>query len=270
VGSIRAVGERTEHVPGTFSWVECATSDLDGATAFYEGLLGWGHADTPIDESSVYRMFQVGGKSVAAAFTQREEERSHGIPPHWNNYVTVSSADDAASRIGELGGNVLVDPFDVFTAGRMVVFSDPTGAIVSLWEARESIGAEVVNEPGTLTWNELATTDVDKAKSFFSDLLGWTYDDVGTDETPYTTIRNGGRMNGGMRPLADQEKQMGVPPNWTPYFVSADIEKDATRIGELGGGVVAGPMSVLAGSKIAVARDPQGAVFALFEGETED
>jgi predicted enzyme related to lactoylglutathione lyase len=264
------MGERTEHSPGTFSWVECATTDLDGATAFYEGLLGWSHEDSPIDDSSVYRMFQLGSTAVAAAFEQRAEERRHGIPPHWNNYVTVASVDDTATRVGELGGNLLMDPFDVFDSGRMVAFSDPTGAILSLWEPRRHIGAQLVNDPGCLTWNELSTTDVERAKSFYGDLLGWTYEDVGTDENPYTTIRNGDRMNGGVRPLSDPEKQMGVPPNWMPYFVSADIDKHVAQIGNLGGRVMVGPMSVLQGSRIAVAGDPQGAVFALFEGETED
>ena len=57
--------------------------------------------------------------------------RSHGIPPHWNNYVTVASADDTAARVNELGGNLMLDPFDVFDSGRMAVFTDPTGAVLS-------------------------------------------------------------------------------------------------------------------------------------------
>ena len=264
------MGERTSHAPGTFSWVDLSTADLVGATAFYEGLFGWSHEDAPMGDDAVYRMFKADGKNVGAASEQRDEERSHGIPPHWNNYVTVSSVDDAGGRVNELGGNLMMDPFDVFDAGRMAVLSDPTGAVLCLWEARANIGAEIVNEPGTLTWNELATTDVERAKRFYSDLLAWKFEDIGSDEMPYTTIRNGERMNGGVRPLGDQEKQMGVPPNWMPYFVSADIDKDTARVGELGGQVMVGPMSILQGSRVAVARDPQGAVFALFEGETED
>jgi predicted enzyme related to lactoylglutathione lyase len=178
------MGERTEYPAGTFSWVECATSDLDGATGFYESLFGWQHADSPIDDTSVYRMFQLRGKAVAAAFAQREEERSHGIPPHWNNYVTVASVDDTAGQVSGLGGNLLMDPFDVFDSGRMVAFSDPTGAILSLWEPRESIGAERVNDPGSFTWNELSTTDVDKAKEFYGELLGWTYETTAETRIP--------------------------------------------------------------------------------------
>ena len=264
------MAERAEYPPGTFSWVECATSDLDGATAFYENLFGWQHVDSPIDETNVYRMFQLGGKAVAAAFAQRDEERSHGIPPHWNNYVTVASVDDTAARVNTLGGNLLMDPFDVFDAGRMVAFSDPTGAILSLWEPRSSIGAERVNDPGSLTWNELSTSDVDKAKSFYSELFGWTHEDHGDDANQYTVIQNQGRMNGGIRPLGDEERRRGVPPNWMPYFTTTDIEQSIANIGELGGQVMVGPISPIGPSRIAVAADPQHAVFALFEGETDD
>lgn len=267
---MRAVGERTSHSPGTFSWVDLATTDLEGATAFYGGVFGWEHHDNPIGDGAVYRMFRLGGRDVAAASQQRDEERAHGIPPHWNNYVTVASVDDTASRVNALGGNLMMDPFDVFDSGRMTVLSDPTGAILSLWEPREHIGAQLVNDPGAFTWNELSTTDVDKAKAFFADLLGWSYEDVGTAEMPYATIRNGGRMNGGIRPQGDQERQMGIPPNWIPYFTSAEIEQSVAKVGELGGRVMVGPMSILQGSRIAVAADPQGAAFALFEGETED
>lgn len=263
------MGERTEHAVGTFSWVDLTTTDLDGAAAFYKGLFGWDHVDAPIGDDAVYRMFQLRGKSVAAGVEQGAEQRSHGIPPHWNNYVTVASADDTAARVNGLGGNLMMDPFDVFESGRMAIFTDSTGAVLSVWEPRAHIGAELVNDPGCLSWNELSTTDVDKAKSFYADLFGWSYEDVGTDEMPYTTIRNGDRMNGGIRPLGDPEKQMGVPPNWIPYFTSARLEQSLASMGELGGSVMVGPMSVLQNSRIALVRDPQGVAFALFEGETD-
>ncbi len=264
------MGERTSHSPGTFSWVDLATADLEGATAFYEGLLGWDHADSPIGDGAVYRMFQLRGKPVGAASQLRSEERSHGIPPHWNSYVTVAAVDDTAARVNELGGNLIVDPFDVFDSGRMTVLSDPTGAMLSLWEPRENIGARIVNDTGALCWNELSTPDVDRAEAFYSDLLGWRYEDVGTDEMPYATIRNGDRMNGGIRPLGEPEMRGGIPPNWMPYFTSADIDRDAARVGELGGQLIAGPIQIPQGATILVARDPQGVVFALFAGETED
>jgi predicted enzyme related to lactoylglutathione lyase len=264
------MGERTSHAPGTFSWVDLSTTDPDGAKGFYGPLFGWEFDDQPLPDGGVYTMCHVDGKDACALAAQQEQERSVGIPPHWNNYITVASADDSASKARDVGGDVLVDPFDVMDVGRMAVIADPAGAAFCIWEPRSNIGAEIVNEPGTLTWNELASSDVDQAKTFYGDLFGWTFEDVGTAENPYTTIRNGGRMNGGVRPLGEQEKQMGVPPNWMPYFVTEDADQSGTRVGELGGKVMVGPMAILQGSRIVISQDPQGAFFALFEGETED
>jgi uncharacterized protein len=264
------MGERTSYAPGCFSWVDLSTTDPDGAKGFFGPLFGWEFDDQPIPDGGTYTMCRVDGKNVCALSAQQDQERSMGIPPHWNNYVTVADVDEAAGKARDVGGNVIVEPFDVLDAGRMAVIADPAGAVFEIWEPRANIGAELVNEPGTLTWNELSTSDVDQAKKFYGDLFGWTFEDVGNDEFPYATIRLDGRMNGGVRPLGEQERQMGVPPNWLPYFVSQDSEQSAERIGELGGNVMVGPMSILQGSKIVVATDPQGAVFALFEGATED
>jgi uncharacterized protein len=261
------MGERTSHAPGTFSWVDLSTPDLDAGTAFYESLLGWSHNDVDTGDGGIYRMFQLGGKDVAAGSGQREEERSQGVPPHWNNYATVESVDATAERAGELGGSVMVPPFDVLEAGRMSVIADPTGAVVCLWEPRASIGAEIVNDAGALCWNELSTNDVAKAKTFYSALLGWRFEDQ-TEPMPYTRIYVGDRMNGGIRALGDQEREAGVPPNWMPYFSTADIESSTAQVKELGGTVMVGPM-IMNEIKMTVAQDPTGAVFALFEGPTQ-
>jgi predicted enzyme related to lactoylglutathione lyase len=163
---------------------------------------------------------------------------------------------------------VVMEPFDVMDVGRMAVLSDPTGAFVALWEPRSHVGAGLVNDPGALCWNELSTNDLVRAKRFYSDLLGWRLQDQ-TDPMPYTTIYVGEKMNGGMRPLGDEERQQGVPPNWMPYFSTGDIDRSAAQVDELGGRIMVGPMPIMNDSQIAVAQDPTGAVFALFEGPTE-
>src|SRR5215204_95028 len=138
------MGERTSHAPGTFSWAELATSDAEGAKSFYTSLFGWTYDDRPAGEGMIYSMANRDGRSVAALFG------SDG-PPHWNCYVTVASVDDAAARAGELGGDVLAEPFDVMDVGRMAVIADPIGAALCLWEPGTNIGAALVNAPGALT-----------------------------------------------------------------------------------------------------------------------
>jgi uncharacterized protein len=253
------MGERTSHPHGTFSWVDLATTDPEGAKAFYSRLFGWEGEDMPAGEGMTYTMFRLGGRYVSAVSDQRQEEQAAGIPPHWNSYVTVDDVDAVAARVPELGGTLLAPPFDVLDAGRMAVLADPTGAVLSLWEPRNHIGAELVNDPGSLTMNSLTTPDQQRAKEFYEALLGWTFE-LGPE---YSQIRNGDRLNAGMR----EEKEM--QPHWLPFFTVTDADAAAETVREGGGRVLVEPSEIPAG-RFAVFADPAGAAFAVFEGEVED
>jgi uncharacterized protein len=257
----RAVGERRDYTPGTFSWVDLATPDPDGAKAFYAALFGWQAQDVPVPGDSYYSMQRIDGRDVAAIAAQPQAQRDAGAPPAWQSYVTVASVDDAAARAGELGADVHAPPFDVMQAGRMAVIQDPQGAFFMLWEPREHIGASLVNAPGALCWNELAASDLDAATSFYGELFGWTVQPLQGGPTRYVVIKNGEATNGGMR-----DRQPEEPPFWLVYFAVADIETAMAKVGELSGRTLAGPFELATG-KIAIVADPQGAVFALWTGE---
>jgi predicted enzyme related to lactoylglutathione lyase len=260
------VGERTEYKPGTFSWAELATNDTDSAKRFYGDLFGWSYEDLPVDGGGTYTMSSLDGATVSALSAQRDEERSMGVPPHWNNYVTVDDLEARTAKVSDLGGTVAVPPFDVMTAGRMTVFQDPTGALLSMWEPRDSIGATRVNEPGCLTWNDLMSTDPAAAREFYGGLFGWRYELMGgSGDDEYWICWNGERTNGGLI----KTRQEGIPSFWYPYFAveSADAAKGQIEAG--GGQVTMGPQDVPQG-RFAVATDPQGAMFAVFEGEFDD
>jgi predicted enzyme related to lactoylglutathione lyase len=255
------MGERTSYPPGTFSWAELATSDADAAKSFYSTLFGWDYDDNPIGDGQVYSIARRDGKRAAALFASEQ-------PPHWNCYVTVASVDEATARAGELGGNVISEPLDVMDLGRMSVIADPTGAALCLWEPRTNNGAELVNTPGALTWNDLVTPDPDAAASFYGALFGWT-----TEEMPgaggYRVIKNGERSNGGIMPLDLAGAGAETPPSWMPYFGHEDVDRLVSEIGGVGGRVFNGPVPIAAGS-IAVLGDPQGAVFAVWTGQYDD
>lgn len=258
------MGERTSYAPGTFSWVDLSTTDAESAKSFYEALFGWTHEDMPAGDGQTYTMFRRDGKHVGAVSEQQEQERSQGIPPHWNSYVSVDDLDRRADKAADLGGKVLIPPFDVLEAGRMAVVADPTGAVFAMWEPKGHIGAGLVNAPGALCWNELATKDVETAKSFYADLFGWSMEDL--DGGAYTIIQNGESGNGGIR--AQSEQEAGVPPNWLPYFAVEDCDASASKAAELGGTTLVPPMNLeIAEARIAVVADPQGAAFALYAGQ---
>jgi predicted enzyme related to lactoylglutathione lyase len=253
------MGERTSYAPGTFSWSELATSDAAAAKTFYAAVFGWDYEDNPIGDGQVYSMAKRDGGYVGALFDSEQ-------PPHWNCYVTVASADDAAAKAAGLGATAIAEPFDVMDVGRMAVISDPQGAALCLWEARTHIGATLVNTPGALTWNDLLTPDPQASSAFYGDLFGWTTEEVVQGEG-YRVIMNGERHNGGMMPLA--QAGPGTPPSWMPYFGHEDVERLLTEVPGLGGQVFNGPVKMPQGT-IAVLGDPQGAAFAVWSGEYDD
>jgi hypothetical protein len=175
-------------------------------------------------------------------------------------YVNVDDVDAVAKAVEAAGGRVLVAPMDVMTAGRMAVFADTTGAVVSAWQAKDHPGAQLVNEPGAFTWSELLSGDVDKSKEFYSEVFGWGWG--GAPE--YAEVQVGGRSVAGLMarpPMLPAE----VPDYWQIYFGSADLEADIQKAGELGGTVVVPPTEVPNMGRFAVLADPQGATFAIFQ-----
>jgi uncharacterized protein len=257
------MGERQEYSPGTFCWSELATSDQDGAKAFYSKLLGWQADDRPVGDGAYYSMQLIDGKPVAAIAPQPQQQREAGVPPLWNSYVSVADADAVAERAEELGGAVHAPPFDVMTVGRMAVIQDPQGAYFMLWQARDHIGASLVNAPGALVWNELQSPDLDESAAFYSELFGWKVEQAEGMQEAYLSIKNGTANNGGMRALTPPS-----PPSWLTYFGVHDIDAALATVDELGGSKLAGPIDIQI-AKLAVVADPQGAVFALYAGELE-
>jgi predicted enzyme related to lactoylglutathione lyase len=258
------MGERTRYDPGTFCWVGLATSDVAAAKAFYRGLFGWEAKDLQAGAAGAYTMLCCGAEEVAILYRQQPEARAAGAPPHWTSYISVEDADATAARAVELGGAaVFRAPFDVLDAGRVAAIRDPTGAIASLWQPRSRIGATLVNDLGALCWNELATTDVELAKRFFRELLGWEYE---ADDSGYVSIKNDGNLNGGMREQAQHERHL--TPAWLPYFTVESADVAGHRATRLGGRRLA-PTTEGRSGRSAVIADPQDAPFAVFEGETD-
>ena len=263
------MGLRSSHAPGTFSWADLASTDQQDSKRFYSGLFGWEAQDMPVGDDVFYSMMSRDGHVVAAIAPQPQAQRDAGVPPSWQSYVTVASADEAAQRASAAGGHVHAPPFDVFDAGRMGVIQDPQGAFLMVWEPRRTIGAELVNAPGALCWNELYVPDIDAAQAFYGAVFGWSFAPMEGMGTPYTVIDNGEHANGGMLP----PPMAGIPPHWLAYFGTEDIDAALATVVGLGGSVRSGPIDIPSESgiaKIGVVADPQGAMFALYDGRFDE
>jgi predicted enzyme related to lactoylglutathione lyase len=255
--------EKPQYKPGTFCWVELATSDTDGAKAFYTQLFGWTYEDHPMGPGMVYTMLRLEGKDVGALYKQMDDQVSQGVPPNWLSYVSVTSADESTAKAKELGATVLKDAFDVMTVGRMSVIQDPTGAVFATWQAGDHSGAGIYNVPGSFCWNELMTTDTAKDKSFYTDLFSWGAKTQNFGDFEYTMFQNGERGAGGMLQITPE---MGpIPSNWLVYFAVDDCDAKVQKATGLGARVMKPADDIPGVGRFAILIDPQGAAFAIIK-----
>ena len=253
-----------KHAPGTFCWIELATTDQDAAKKFYSQLFPWSISDVPMGPSGNYTMFQIDGRSAAAAYTITDEMRSEGVPPHWDLYVSVENADEAAKRATELGGKVIAGPFDVMDYGRMAVLLDPAGAVFCVWQPTSGIGIYVTAVPGTLCWADLSTPDQVGAAAFYSSLFRAGPPCSARTILPgYLHIKAGEDFIGGIPPARVRDPK--TRPHWLAYFYVIDVDASAAKVKELGGAVPLAPMNIPNAGRMSIVADPQGAVFAIFQ-----
>jgi uncharacterized protein len=253
---------RTSYPQGTPSWVDLQTTDAAAAKAFYAGLLGWEYDDQPMPENGEYSRARLPGRDgfVAAIAGQPPALAAAGVAPAWNTYLAVDSADEAAQRAVAAGGMLGMEPFDVpGGAGRMAFVLDPGGAAVGLWQAGTHLGADLVNEPGAVLWNELITADP-SVTGFYRQVAGLTARTMAFGDGQYTCFEAAGRQVGGIV----QPPITGVPSHWHVYFAVDGTDAAADRATSLGGAVIAPPFDTPVG-RVATITDPQGATFSVIE-----
>jgi uncharacterized protein len=258
------------YIPGVPCWVDTTQPDPNAAAAFYGGLFGWEFESV----TPWYHMARLRGRDVAAVAAQPESGPEAAA---WNTYVWVEDADETAAKVRAAGGAVLSEPDDVGDSGRMAVFADPSGAAFCVWQAKEHRGAAIVNEPGSLNFNNLHTGDLEGAKGFYGAVFGWEVLDLGGGFAwalpgygDFLERRNPG-MRQGMADMGAPERfedvvasvalaSDGEAARWGVTFAVDDADAIAARASELGGRVIAPPFDV-PWARMTVIADPQGASF---------
>jgi len=270
--------ERDGYIPGVPCWIDTSQPDPEAAVAFYSGLFGWEFEDVmPPESPGRYFTARLRGGDVAAVGSIPE-----GAPPTamWNTYIWVESADQTASKVVDAGGKALMKPFDVMDAGRMAVFTDPEGAVICVWQAKEHKGARIVNEAGSLNFNGLNVRDVEGAKSFYGAVFGWRTLTLEGGAQMWILPGYGDHLEQGSPGLRKQMAQMGAPPgfedvvasinpigdepdapaHWNVTFAVDDADATAAKATELGGKVVVPPFDA-PWVRMTVIADAQGASF---------
>jgi uncharacterized protein len=271
--------ERDGYIPGVPCWVDTGQPDPEAAVSFYGPLFGWEFENVmPPDSGGEYFIAQIRGKNVAAVGSIPEALPQQAM---WGTYVSVNSADETAAKVRNAGGKIVMEPFDVMEFGRMAGFTDPEGAAIYVWQANQHKGAELVNEHGTVNFNDLNTRDAEGAKSFYGSVFGWEtldlpggfqvwtlpgYGDYLEQDNPELR-ENMAEMDApkgfedvvaSIVPIADD--QPDTPPHWNVTFAVDDADAIANKATELGGKVIVPPMDA-PWVRMTVIADPQGATF---------
>ena len=257
--------EFKQHVAGTFCYCELASSDPRASGKFYMDLFGWGRNDQDLGEFGIYTQFELDGKTVASQFKLPEEQQQNNVPSNWGQYVAVADTDAAAARAQELGGQLVMGPMDVFDHGRMAVLADPCGAVFSVWQAKANIGVALRDDPNTMCWNELLTTDTAKATAFYGALFGWEPKSMEMGELGvYTSMMIGdGQPAAGM--MAIRPDMGPIPSHWMVYFSVADVEAAFAAVEWSGGCGMVSPTEIPGSGRFAVVADPVGAHIGLYQ-----
>ena len=260
---------------GRFIWYELMTPDLEAAKRFYGQVVGWtaqsmamddGDADHP--DGHVYTILEADGAGVGGAIPLSDEHNAQGVPPNWTGYVCVDDCDAAAEKTKALGGAVMRPPTDIPGAGRFAIIADPHGAVTAIMKPVPPSDARPRTRrgtPGHANWHELYAGDAEADIPFYRDLFGWT--ETGRfDMGPMGAYHLFGNADGEVGGIMTKPAQIPAA-GWCYYFEVDDVEAAAERVKQAGGTVVQGPMDVPGGSRVAQAKDPQGAAFALVKSK---
>jgi len=239
--------------PGTPCWIDLASTDLPAARTFYAEVFGW-HVPEGVAAFGGYASAELDGARVAGLGPTTRE----GQPSAWLTYVATDDLEASLATARSAGATVHAGPDQVGPLGSLAVVSDPTGAVLGLWQAGQHPGVERFNEHGCLVWNEAAVPDPAAARTFYTALFGWSWDPVEGLDT-YQTFRLGDRWLGGLGAVGDSPV-----PGWGVCFAVTDTDATVAAVTGRGGSVLL-PAQDSAYGRYAVVADPQGAAFSLMQ-----
>lgn len=258
----------TSYPPGAPCWVDLGTTDVAAAQAFYSELFDWTYAGAAPGGAG-YQMCYLGAHPVAGMWTVMPEVAASGMPAAWTTYLACADLDATAAAVQEHGGTLLHPVTEANDQGRLATAADPSGAVFGLWQPGELVGSGLVGEPGSFSWTELLTRDLDRAWQFYAALFGYQREEMDIGQpTPYLVATIDGEPVLGMMSMPEPVGPE-VPSYWSCYFAVADADASLRLALDRGGSMLVPPTDSGFG-RWTVLRDPQGAVLTLIRPAEAD
>lgn len=247
---------------GTPVWLDYGSNDIAACRTFYSELFGWQFEGLGPDFND-YHLVRSDGALVGGLMDVHERRCPAGgpVPSEWGVFLAVDDLEARCAKVEAAGGEVVMAATTVGTAGRFAVAVDPTGAVVSLWEAKEIESFDFTGTAGTPVWFELVTKDYAAATAFYREVFDFDIQPMVEDDTMrYATNGAGEAATSGIcdAPWLGE----GESSYWRIYLGVDGADSAAEQVTALGGQVEEGPEDSPFG-RIVTVRDREGATFQL-------
>lgn len=256
---------------GSFIWYELMTTDADAAATFYGRVIGWsvGARSDLSPSGKDYRMIgRSDGEFEGGVLALTADMVSHGARPTWLGYLHVNDVDASIRAVVADGGSMLMPAVDL-PVGRIALIADPMGTAFYVMKpiprpGRPDAKSDVFDPTARqrVNWNELASPDLARAKSFYAKHFGFEFKETMNMGAmgDYCFIAHDGVLRIGAVMQAPKDAPAHA---WLFYFGVSSIVAAKEAIESSGGKLLNGPHEVPGGQWIIIATDPQGAVFGL-------
>ncbi len=241
---------------GTVCWVDLMSPDPAKARKFYGSVFGWEFSESG-EEHGGYLMCSVNGDAVAGIGRMPE---GMDMPSVWTPYLKTPDVAGLVARIEAAGGQIVQPTMEVPQMGHMAIVTDPSGAVVGLWQPNQHHGFDTFGSEGAPCWFEVNTPDAAAVRDFFASLFELSPEKM--EGMEYWTMREGEPPRWGVLQMTKEWE--GLPPHWMSYFTVDNADAAVTRITEGGGKVQVPPFDTPFG-RITVATDPYGAAFTAIQ-----
>jgi len=250
------------HLNGKVVWRDLLTNTPEESQRFYGQLFGWEFEQQGLDIGIVgsggYTLIRHHGRLIGGIVDTKSMGKRDNIS-QWITTMSVTDIEAAVSRVADAGGVVMAEPTSIGARGQMAVVEDATGALFAVIQTSEGDPPDHEPDYDGWLWDELWTSDVDKATGFYRSVIGFQHTDHDVDDGSYRVLKMDDTPRAGV--LANPFE--GERPVWVNYLRVKDPSAITARVEDLGGRILVEAQERPIGGEVAFIAGPSGAGVAL-------
>ncbi|MFO8027678.1 MAG: VOC family protein [Opitutales bacterium] len=251
-----------ERHPGKFIWGDLFAEYPLQLGKFYSQVFGWNLRRFGTDKTA-YWLLSNDDQPVAGIVRHSLKEKKPGsLQARWVGYISVEDVEEAAERVVEEGGKLLLPPREVPDRGSLAIATDSEGTIIGFMHSDSGDPPDRLAAVGEWVWVQLFSADPAKAVSFYQDVFELEGEpDTRTESEDDFLLVSGGHSRASLVPFQRNSRRGG----WLGFVRVTDVEETIQAATDIGGRVIMDPETVEETGRMAVIADPYGGVVGLFQ-----